>query len=310
LRAADLTGAPYRDHVGMALEQATVDGDEPPSICTIGDLILDVVVLPDAPLAPDGDTPATIRLGAGGQAANVAAWAAALGATSRLICKRGSDAASGLAAAELARHGVDICGPVVEGRGGVVVSVRDAAGRRTMASDRGVASLLEPSELDPSWVRSCDVLHVSGYCLLGEPMAQAAIEAARFARRVSIDLASAHDIEIVGARRVAARLQQLRPDLVFATEAERAAVPGFDASWVIKLGARGASFPEGVYPAPRVVAVDTTGAGDALAAGYLVGGPGLAIEAAARSVGAIGAMPYVERDRARPGVPADPESSD
>src|SRR5580698_9044702 len=84
LRAADLTGAPYRDHVGMALEQATVDGDEPPSICTIGDLILDVVVLPDAPLAPDGDTPATIRLGAGGQAANVAAWAAALGATSRL----------------------------------------------------------------------------------------------------------------------------------------------------------------------------------------------------------------------------------
>ena len=66
-----------------------VHGGEPLSICTIGDLILDVVVLPDRPLVPDADTPATIRLAAGGQAANVAAWASALGASSRLICKRG-----------------------------------------------------------------------------------------------------------------------------------------------------------------------------------------------------------------------------
>jgi sugar/nucleoside kinase (ribokinase family) len=50
-------------------------------------------------------------------------------------------------------------------------------------------------------------------------------------------------------------------------------------------------FPEGLYPAPPVDAVDTTGAGDALAAGYLVGGPELAIDAAARSVGLVGAMP-------------------
>lgn len=260
-------------------------------LCTIGDLILDVIVLPDHELAPDADTPATIRFAAGGQAANVAAWASALGATSRLICKRGTDVSSELAVAELARYGVEICGPVVDGRGGVVVSVRDAGGQRTMASDRGVASLLDRSELDPSWVRSCDVLHVSGYCLLREPMAQAAIEAARLARRVTVDLASAHDIELVGARRFAARLEALRPDLAFATEAERAAVPDFDTAWVIKLGARGARFPEGMYPAPAVDAVDTTGAGDALAAGYLVGGPERAIKAAARSVGLIGAMP-------------------
>jgi sugar/nucleoside kinase (ribokinase family) len=135
------------------------------------------------------------------------------------------------------------------------------------------------------------VLHISGYCLLHEPMAEAAIEAARLAPRVTVDLASAHDIEIVGANWFAARLAALGPDLAFATEVERAAVPEFDTTWVIKLGARGASFPEGLYPAPAVVAVDTTGAGDALAAGYLVGGPKLAIEAAARSVGLIGAMP-------------------
>jgi sugar/nucleoside kinase (ribokinase family) len=37
--------------------------------------------------------------------------------------------------------------------------------------------------------------------------------------------------------------------------------------------------------------VDTTGAGDAFAAGYLLGGPQLALEAAARCVGRMGAMP-------------------
>jgi ribokinase len=276
----------------MEPETPTTSGERTPiSICTLGDLILDVVVLPDAPLAPDADTPATIRFAAGGQAANVAAWASALGAASRLICKRGTDASSELAAAELARHRVEVCGPVVEGRGGVVVSVRNAHGQRTMASDRGVASLLDGSELDPSWVRSCDVLHVSGYCLLREPMAQAAVDAARLARRVTVDLASAHDIELVGAQAFAARLDALGPDLAFATEAERAAIPGFDTTWVIKLGARGARFPEGLRPAPAVSVVDTTGAGDALAAGYLMGGPELAMEAAARCIGLIGAMP-------------------
>ena len=263
----------------------------PPSICTIGDLILDVVVLPERPLAPDTDTPATIRLSAGGQAANVAAWAGALGARSRLICKRAADPSSELATTELARHRVEVCGPVVDGVGGVVVSLRDAGDQRTMASAPGAAALLDASELDPSWVRSCDVLHVSGYCLLREHMAQAAVEAARHAGRVTVDLASARHIDLVGAGRFAARLEALNPDLVFATEAERAAVPGLDVAWVIKLGARGARFPEGLYPAPTVAVLDTTGAGDALAAGYLVGGPELAIEAAARCVGLIGAMP-------------------
>jgi sugar/nucleoside kinase (ribokinase family) len=283
----------------MPSESAPASGRRPLTICTIGDLILDVVVVSAAPLVPDGDTPATIRLRAGGQATNVAAWAAALGARSRLICKRAADPATELAVAELARHGVDLRGPVAaDSRGGVVVSLGDGSGQRTMASDRGVASLLEPSEVDPAWVRGCDVLHVSGYCLLREPMAEAAIEAARHAERVSVDLASARDIELLGAERFAARLRALNADLAFATEAERAAVPRFDTAWVIKLGARGAQFPEGFYPAPALAALDATGAGDALAAGYLVGGPALAIEAAARCVGQIGAMPLAAPEAA------------
>jgi len=262
------------------------------SICTIGDLILDVVVLPSAPLVPDADTPATIRFAAGGQAANVAAWAAALGARGRLICARGSgDFAGDTAAAELARHGVEICGPILSGRGGVVVSVGDGDGRRTMASDRGVATQLTTGDIDPGWLTTADVLHVSGYCLLREPIADAAIEAARHARRVTVDLSSAHDIELIGEAAFTERLKRLNPALAFATEAERAAVPDFDTNWVIKLGARGARFPEGEYAAAAATVVDATGAGDALAAGYLVGGPELALQTAARCVAQIGAMP-------------------
>jgi sugar/nucleoside kinase (ribokinase family) len=276
----------------MAPQSATTANEHAPlSICTLGDLILDVIVLPERPLVADGDTPAAIRLTAGGQAANVAAWASALGARSRLICARGTDGASALAAAQLALHGVEVGGPVVDGRGGVVVSVRNAHGERTMASDRGVAAMLEPWDLERSWLSHCDVLHVSGYCLLREPMADAAIAAASLVRRVTVDLASAHDIELLGAQAFAERLQALGPSLAFATEAERAAVPDFDTTWVIKRGARGARFPEGEYPAPEVAVLDTTGAGDALAAGYLVGGPQCALDAAAQCVGLVGAMP-------------------
>ena len=107
---------------------------------------------------------------------------------------------------------------MVKGRGGVVVSVGNTLGHRTMASDRGVAAQLDPSEIDPAWIQDCDVLHVSGYCLLREPMAEAAIEAARLAPQTTVDLASAHDIELVGARRFAGRLRALGPDLAFATE--------------------------------------------------------------------------------------------
>jgi sugar/nucleoside kinase (ribokinase family) len=45
-------------------------------------------------------------------------------------------------------------------------------------------------------------------------------------------------------------------------------------------------------PAPAAEVLDTTGAGDALAAGYLVGGPELGLEAAARCVSKLGTMPW------------------
>ena len=264
-------------------------------VCTLGDLLLDVVVRLDSPLVPGDDTTAATRTGAGGQAANVAAWAAALGATARLIAKRGGDAAGEVCAAELAARGVEVVGPV-GGRTGVVVSLVGADGDRTMCSDRGVASELRADELDPSWLTACDVLHVSGYALLAEPAASAAAHAARLAReagaRVSVDLSSAAAIRAGGPERVAARLERIGPDLVFATEAEVEALGGrLDTAWVVKLGAQGLRVDRRVFAAAPASVADTTGAGDALAAGFLVGGPELGLQAAARCVSKLGSMP-------------------
>ena len=161
-------------------------------IATFGDLMLDVIVRLAEPLAAGDDVRAETRTGAGGQAANVAAWAASLGADARCIAKRGNDAAGELVARQLAGYGVELAGPVGDGATGVVVSLVGADGDRSMASDRGVAPSFAPAELDTAWV-ACDVLHVSGYALLREPVSHAALLAARLARehgaQVSVDVA-------------------------------------------------------------------------------------------------------------------------
>src|SRR5438477_2505461 len=112
-------------------------------IATFGDVLLDVVVLLSEPLAPGGDVRASNRAGAGGQAANVAAWAAELGAAARCVAKRGDDPAGELVARELEGHGVELVGPVGAGATGVVVSVV-GDGDRALAADRGVAPSFEP----------------------------------------------------------------------------------------------------------------------------------------------------------------------
>ena len=84
------------------------------------------------------------------------------------------------------------------------------------------------------------------------------------------------------------------PDVVFANEEEDRIFGGplADARWILKRGARGCSFDGDERTAlPVEEVVDSTGAGDALAAGWILGGPELALEAAARCVARLGSMP-------------------
>ena len=271
-------------------------------LCTLGDLLLDVIVRLEQPLEPGTDAAAQTRTGAGGQAANVAAWAAALGAEARFVGKRGDDPAASLAAGELARLGVTVFGPVVLGRNGVVVSIVGEEGERAMASDRGVAPTLSADELEPAWFEGATHLHLSGYSLMSSPIDAAATRAAGLVRAgggtVSVDLASRRVILDFGPERLRRVLGELGPELVFANEEERAELGpevAVDATWVLKRGAAGAAVErdgqKSQFPAVPAEVIDTTGAGDAFAAGYLVGGVELALETAARCVSQLGATP-------------------
>ncbi len=266
-------------------------------VCTLGDLTLDVIVRLTGPIATGADTPARTHLSAGGQAANVAAWAAELGARARFIGKRGHDDAGRLAARGLEARGVEVAGPA-EGKGGVICSLVDPDGERSMLSDRGAATAFRPDELEPRWLEGCDHLFVSGYALLADPTRSTALAAVDLARghgaAVSVDLASWSALEEHGAARVRELLTELRPDVVFANEDEDRVlggpVPG--AAWILKRGLRGCSFDGDERDAlPVTEVVDSTGAGDALAAGFIVGGPDLALEAAARCVSRLGSVP-------------------
>ena len=262
-------------------------------MCTLGDLLLDVIVRLSQPLAEGADADAVTKLGPGGQAANVAAWIGELGGETRFVGKRADDEAGRAAAAGLERYGVDVRGPVVQGRTGTVVSLVSVDGARTMASDRGVSPDFRADELDPAWLDGCTHLHLPGYSLLRSPIDDAALRATQLAPRLSVDLSSWSAIRDFGPKRFRERLEQLQPAIVFANEDEERILGGpiDGVEWVLKLGADGARFGGVELPAHPAEVVDTTGAGDAFAAGYLVDGPELALAAAARCVAQLGSMP-------------------
>jgi ribokinase len=276
-------------------------------IVTLGDLLLDVIVRLESPLAPGSDVRAHTSLGPGGQAANVAAWAAALGAESAVVAALADDAAGRLVREALVGMGAHVHGPVYTGATGTVVSLVARDGERSLASDRGVGPALAPEDLDPAWLAGYDVLHVSGYALVRSPIQAAALEAARVARegdtRVSIDVAPWTELRAYGPVAFRELVDTLAPDVVFATEAEWQILGGAYLAapvTVLKRGARGITVvtPEArvdLAAAPGDV-VDATGAGDALAAGFLLGGSleeagRRGLEAAARCVARVGATP-------------------
>src|SRR5581483_5504156 len=194
-------------------------------------------------------------------------------AEARCIAKLGTDAAAALVREELESRGVELAGPVADGPTGVVVSVVES-GEKALASDRGVATSFAPEELDPAWL-GCDVLHLSGYALLEEPIGSTALLAARLARekgaRLSVDVAAWTEIRRFGPVRFRQLLDELAPDVLFATEAEWELLGGAyltAPTGVLKRGARGCSvFTNDSrldFAAMPAEAVDPTGAGDAL----------------------------------------------
>jgi sugar/nucleoside kinase (ribokinase family) len=165
-----------------------------------------------------------------------------------------------------------------------------------MLTDRGVGPLLTASVIKAGWLDGCSWLHLPAYSLTTTPVQSAALAAAEAARarsaRLSVDLSSTAAIAGYGRTAFLGLLRGLQPDLVLGNKAETDLIGELPGTRVItKLGPAGVIVDGQHHPAATTEPADATGAGDAFAAGYLVGGVHLGLAAAARAVATMGAMP-------------------
>ena len=288
-------------------------------VLVVGDAMLDVVVRPVGRWAPTSDTPALVRVGRGGSAANFAV-AVRRAAPSDLevmfLGVAGNDAAAQIVRGDLESVGVVARLSGVEGDTGVVVALVDRTGQRAMMTQRGVNAQLTFADVAPMIDSSLAHVHVSGYTVLEERtrhlvpriIAAASAEGAT----TSVDVCSVGPLRQVGAENFTTAAGAA--DVLFANEEEAlelsstrdvdAALEELGHQWsevVVTLGARGvrARHDATTYTALANVedVVDTTGAGDSASGTYLayrLGGADVqtslqrAMTAAARVVRALG----------------------
>ncbi|CAB4880966.1 unannotated protein [freshwater metagenome] len=250
---------------------------------TLGDLVEDIVVRLGGPVNLASDTAAVVVRRRGGSAANMAVSAVRAGSAARFIGQVGEGANGDVLIDALRSDGVDV---VVRrgGRVGTVVVLVDHLGERTMLSDRGGCIALDAP--DPLWLEGLSVLHVPVYSLVVSPLAESAATLIGWAHDrdiiVSIDASSASVIQHYGVDRMAALLTALGPTVLLCNEMEAACLGG--AANPAAVGARVTVVKQGAGPAlvmqpgcatievpslPIAEVRDTTGAGDAFAAGFL-----------------------------------------
>lgn len=235
--------------------------------------------------------PDEIEESPGGSAGNTTFAAAHLGLKTALIGKVGSDAAGDFFTERFASLGGDVSrllrGDAPNGR---CLSLITPDGARTMRTHLGAAATLSPDEITAAAFAGCRHAHIEGFLLFNDELMQAVLDAAKVAGcTISLDLAS---FEVVRAshKRLDHILREY-VDIVFANEDEAAALLGGETNHAkmamrlseycpiaaLKVGAAGAIIVDSekiLHPIaafPVANAIDTTGAGDYWAAGFLSG---------------------------------------
>jgi sugar/nucleoside kinase (ribokinase family) len=260
----------------------------------LGDLMVDVVARLFGPLAEGSDSPGVISYVGGGSAANTAAWLTRVGVGSTFVGAIGDDAAGQAQLESLHQLGVDVRFRVDRTRPtGTCLVLVAPSGERTMVPDPGANLSLQEHDVPTDEFRAGDHLHVSGYALLRDARDAAfhAIDAAVSAGlTVSVGAASAAPLELLGA---SSFLDMMPADvLLFANEKEAAILTGASGGAaadlaallagggegrqvVVTAGSGDAAWSDGdetvsmaAEPLDRPE-LDTTGAGDAFAAGFL-----------------------------------------
>ena len=258
----------------------------PVRLLVIGDVAWDILVRPERELVWGSDVFGRVELMPGGAAANVAVWARRLGAEVVLAGKVGDDTLGELMLRHLRAEGVMTEIPAVPGkptmRIGIVI---DPRGEHGFVTDHSHPLAFSPSDLPERLLDQADCVFFNGYGVFTsrttEFIRPLLAEARRRGIPVAFDPSSFTMIDAYGPVRL---LGEVGPVDVLLSNAEEARalsrntdVAGLASAAqivVVKQGADGASaFGEGgswaAAPAPAAV-VDTTGAGDAFDAAFLV----------------------------------------
>ena len=269
----------------------------------VGQWMTDVVAELPGPLREGTDTNASVQVLGGGAAANTAAWLAHDGQDTTLVARIGDDLLGRAGRAELEGIGV-VCRLAVDPRrpSGTCIVLVAPDGERTMIPDAGANEALAPQDIPEDVFAPGRHLHLSGYTLLVDGSRMAGLSALDRARlrgmTTSVDVASVGPLADAGAGRFLSWVTGV--DVLLANESEAALLAGLPAprpddpegtalagaalaartlcgvvgTCVVKLGPRGAYVQDASgatahAPAEGVDVVDTTGAGDAFAAGWL-----------------------------------------
>ncbi len=290
-------------------------------VLCLGDIMLDVTGVIGAAIKEGVETRASISTHGGGAAANVASWLAVNGTPSYLIARVGDDAAGQVVLSELDSYGVQHGNHVISGeKTGVVIVLVDALGERTMFPDSGANSGLSKEDLPP--LDGFTAVYVSGYPLVNPKSREGVLEIMKLVHAKGLPIV--FDPSTVGVL-MEVGLKQVREwmtlvDVIILNEEEAQFISGLsnpiDAvadllslapTAVIKRGSSGALGQSRGSPLVQVQAefsrvVDTTGAGDAFAAGFIQvwGGGGDLSDAlangarlGAKCVAAIGSRPIL-----------------
>ena len=257
-----------------------------PSILVVGDLMTDIIVRPEGPLAKGSDRRASITVRPGGSAANQAAWLASFGVSVDFVARVGA-ADVGRETARLKAMGVT---PWLAGdselESGRLIALIDSDGERSFLTDRGANDALAPADIPDTPIAQAALIHLSGYSFFAPSPRAAVLGAMRRAgdKPVSVDPASAEFLREAGAE---AFLDWTRGAAILFPNAEEAAILAGSSDpetqcarlaarfpfVVIKRGAEGCEAAAGDrrwrVTAPTVEAIDTTGAGDAFVAAFL-----------------------------------------
>jgi ribokinase len=258
-------------------------------VVCLGDLMMDVLARLPGPLALGSDTPAPVGIYGGGSAANTAAWLVRAGLPTTFVGRVGDDVLGRRACAELTAAGVDLVVSVdpVRPTGTCIVLV-DVDGERTMVPSAGANTGLGEVALPARLFEPQSMLHLSGYALLSPGSRPAAVDALIQARAagcpVSVDTASAAPLARVGPEQFldwvgsGVLLFANRDEAQVLTGSADAAAAARDlgrrcGEAIVKCGAEAAVWSDGTdaieVAVVESVTIDSTGAGDAFAAGVL-----------------------------------------